>query len=43
MQDQHRAGANFVHDMTCDIGGLANYFWEDQIKPGLVEEHAPIA
>ena len=43
MQGQHRAGANFGHDMTRDIWGLANYFWEDQIKPGLVEELAPIA
>ena len=43
MQAQHRASANFGYDMTCDIGGLANYFWEDQIKPGLAEEHAPIA
>ena len=41
MWGQHRASANFTHDMTCDIGGLANYFWEDQIKPGLAEEPAP--
>ena len=40
MQGQHRASANFRDDMTRDIWGLANYFWEDQIKPGLVE-HAP--
>ena len=43
LQGQHRASANFRDDMTRDIWGLANYFWEDQIKPGLVEEHAPIA
>jgi hypothetical protein len=41
MQGQHRASAHFAQDMTRDIWGLANYFWEDQIKPGLVEEHAP--
>ena len=40
-EGQHRAGANFNHDMTRDIWGLANYFWEDQIKPGLLDEHAP--
>jgi hypothetical protein len=41
MQAQHRASANFRDDMTRDIWGLANYFWEDQIKPGLIEEPSP--
>ncbi len=41
LQGQHRASPNFRQDMTRDIWGLANYFWEDQIKPGLLDEHAP--
>ena len=34
---EHRASANFKDDMTRDIWGLSNYFWEEQIRPGLVE------
>ena len=41
LQGQHRASANFRRDMTRDIWGLASYFWENQINPGLVQEHAP--
>ena len=37
LKGQHRTSANFRDDMTRDIWGLANYFWEDQIKPGLLE------
>jgi hypothetical protein len=35
LEAEHRAAANFKHDMTRDIWGLSNYFWEEQIRPGL--------
>jgi hypothetical protein len=34
---EHRASANFKHDMTRDIWGLSNYFWEEHIRPGLAD------
>jgi hypothetical protein len=37
LQAQHRAAADFKHAMTRDVWGLSNYFWEDHIRPGLVE------
>jgi len=37
LEAEHRGAANFKHDMTRDIWGLSNYFWEEHIKPGLAE------
>jgi hypothetical protein len=35
LEAEHRAATNFKHDMTRDIWGLSNYFWEEHIRPGL--------